>query len=42
MFKPRIYLDTSVIGGCFDNDFEEYSNLLLEEFIEGKKEACDF
>ncbi len=33
MFKPRIYVDTSVIGGCFDHKFEEYSNRLFEEFI---------
>lgn len=26
MFKTRIYVDTSVIGGCFDDEFEEYSN----------------
>lgn len=38
MFKPRTYVDTSVIGGCFDNEFEEYSNQLFEEFISGKKQ----
>ena len=37
MFRPRIYVDTSVIGGCFDNEFEEYSNQLFEEFIKGEK-----
>lgn len=37
MFRPRIYVDTSVIGGCLDNEFEEYSNQLFEEFIGGKK-----
>ena len=38
MFRPRIYVDTSVIGGCFDNEFEEYSNQLFEEFIKGEKD----
>jgi len=27
MFRPRIYVDTSVIGGCFDEEFDEYSLL---------------
>ena len=26
----RIYLDTSVLGGCFDSEFEQWSNRLLE------------
>jgi len=26
MHKQRIYLDTSVIGGCFDKEFAEWSN----------------
>ena len=37
MYKPRIYLDTSVIGGCFDDEFKQYSNQLFEEVISGKK-----
>ena len=37
MYRPRIYLDTSVIGGCFDDEFKQYSNQLFEEFISGKK-----
>ena len=37
MFRPRIYVDTSVIGGCFDNEFEKYSNQLFEEFKSWKK-----
>lgn len=37
MFRSRIYVDTSVIGGCLDNEFEKYSNQLFEEFIAGKK-----
>ena len=28
--KPRFYLDTSVIGGCFDSEFSSYSNRLVE------------
>ncbi len=32
MRKKRIYIDTSVIGGCFDTEFEKWSNLLFEEF----------
>src|SRR4030042_2824147 len=39
MIKFRIYIDTSVIGGCFDDEFAEYSNLLFQEFITGKKIA---
>jgi predicted nucleic acid-binding protein len=39
MHKQRIYIDTSVIGGCFDKEFAEWSNKLFEEFIEGKKIA---
>jgi predicted nucleic acid-binding protein len=25
----RIYIDTSVLGGCFDSEFEEWSNRLV-------------
>ncbi len=39
MHKQRIYIDTSVIGGCFDEEFAEWSNLLFEEFEQGKKIA---
>jgi len=35
----RIYIDTSVIGGCFDPEFSPWSNRLFREFIEGKKIA---
>ena len=28
----RIYIDTSVIGGCFDLEFAEWSNGLLQDF----------
>jgi hypothetical protein len=33
--KPRIYTDTSVIGGCFDVEFEKYSQQLIDVFIRG-------
>jgi len=39
MHKQRIYIDTSVIGGCFDEEFQEWSNKLFEEFINGNKIA---
>jgi len=32
MKKLRIYLDTSVIGGCFDEEFSYYSNKLFDYF----------
>ena len=25
-FRSRVYIDTSVIGGCFDEEFKEYSS----------------
>ena len=30
--KTRIYVDTSVIGGCFDPEFELWSNGLFKDF----------
>ncbi|MDI6756246.1 MAG: PIN domain protein [Thermodesulfobacteriota bacterium] len=33
--KPRIYIDTSVIGGCFDEEFAYWSKSLMEEFHSG-------
>jgi len=30
--KQRIYIDTSVIGGCEDEEFSRWSNLLFDEF----------
>lgn len=35
MKKPRIYIDTSVIGGCFDVEFSEWSNGLMNNFAAG-------
>lgn len=34
--RPRIYVDTSVIGGCFDEEFREDSLRLFELFRVGK------
>lgn len=28
--RPRIYIDTSVIGGYFDEEFQDFSRLLFE------------
>lgn len=33
--KQTIYLDTSVIGGCFDPEFARWSNGLVKDFQEG-------
>jgi predicted nucleic acid-binding protein len=32
MLKPRMFIDTSVIGGCFDDEFAFGSRRLLVEF----------
>ena len=37
--QQRIYLDTSVIGGYLDSEFQEWSRQLFEEFKTGKKIA---
>lgn len=39
MHRLRVYIDTSVFGGCFDEEFKEYSDRLFKEIIEGKKIA---
>ena len=31
----RVYLDTSVIGGCFDPEFAEWSNGLMQDLRDG-------
>lgn len=31
----KIYIDTSVIGGCFDDEFAEWSNKLMDELRYG-------
>ena len=33
--KPRIYVDASVIGGCWDDEFSEHSIRLMECFARG-------
>ena len=35
----RIYIDTSVIGGYYDTEFEEWSKKLINEFKKGNKIA---
>ncbi len=35
----RIYVDTSVFGGCFDPEFELWSNQLIDLFMIGKHKA---
>ena len=36
MKTQRIYLDTSVIGGCFDTEFQEWSEVLMDDFRRGR------
>jgi len=36
MRKQRIYVDTSVLGGCFDPEFEMWSNGLIDDFRKGR------
>jgi predicted nucleic acid-binding protein len=33
----KVYTDTSVIGGCFDDEFKQWSDVLFQEFIDGIK-----
>ena len=35
MKKQRVYVDTSVIGGCFDDEFSTWSNGLMYDFEQG-------
>ena len=35
--KLRIYTDTSVIGGCEDQEFAEHSIRLLDSFVRGQR-----
>ena len=37
--RQRVYVDTSVLGGCYDEEFAEWSNALLKEFRRGVKIA---
>lgn len=36
MKTPRIYADTSAIGGCLDEEFRVASGLLFEAFVAGR------
>jgi hypothetical protein len=40
MKLSRMYLDTSVIGGCYDEEFAAWSNGLMKDFT--KKNICRF
>jgi len=40
--KQRIYLDTSVIGGCEDEEFSQYSLHLRDDFRRGARIAVIF
>jgi hypothetical protein len=33
---PRVYLDTSVLGGCFDREFAVWSLALMDDFRAGR------
>lgn len=33
--KKRIYVDTSVIGGCLDDEYRIWSRRLFDDFIDG-------
>lgn len=33
---PRVYLDTSVVGGCFDREFAVWSLALMDDFRAGR------
>ncbi len=35
--KLRIYTDTSVLGGCEDEEFAEHSVRLVESFVRGER-----
>ena len=36
MKRLRVYVDTSVFGGCFDPEFAEWSNALMDDFRSGQ------
>lgn len=36
MAAPLVYPDTSVIGGCFDAEFQTWSNALMQDFRAGR------
>jgi len=36
MRAQRVYIDTSVLGGCFDPEFARWSNALIDDFRAGR------
>lgn len=34
--KQRLYLDTSVFGGCFDAEFEDFSKQIIQRIQDGE------
>ena len=36
MKAQRVYIDTSILGGCFDPEFARWSNALIEDFRAGR------
>ena len=34
--KLRVYIDTSVIGGCLDEEFSDVSRRLIDKFVRGE------
>jgi len=36
MEVQRVYIDTSVLGGCFDPEVARWSNALIEDFRVGR------
>lgn len=36
MKRLRVYLDTSVLGGCFDEEFAEWSTRLIDDIRAGR------
>jgi hypothetical protein len=34
--RQRIYVDTSILGGCFDPEFAPWSNTLMPDFRSGR------
>ncbi len=39
MKVQRVYVDTSVLGGCFDHEFAVWSNTLMIDFRLGRRRA---
>ena len=39
MMRLRIYIDTSVIGGCLDKEFQNASRQLIDKFKQGERIA---